>query len=184
MKPRPHCSFIFYFTLLLCVMYGNRLLSQRTLEITRERFSVKVFKLEINDDIHYKLYGDWFYRHSEIADLRDSVIFLKNDQKVVLSDVKALRLRKSGLSRAVGGPVLTAGILLFAISAINQASGHRSPVFEPTISYIAGGMALSSFIIYELGIKRFHNNRRTTFRIIDRDFGNLAPVSADSTKKN
>jgi hypothetical protein len=158
--------------LVVCSLPG---VAQKTLQITAERLgTIKIYELGLDETFEYKLKGDFFYRKGDIADLQDTIIFLRDETTLTFSDLKGIRIRKQQhLFRTFQGVFLIGGVGLFALTAFNNALLKNPPIIRENITYISAGMVVTSFLIYEMGIRHIHMNKRKTLKILDRDYNHL-----------
>lgn len=168
MKLRRHILLFLTLVSLACA-------AQKTLQVTSVRFGrVKIYELNIGDRFDYKLKGDLTYHKEEIVDLHDSLIFFPGNKAVKFAELKSIRIHKQQhLFHTIQTFFLGCGIGFFGLSALNNALLKNPPIISDRVSYISGGLVLTSFLIYEMGLRHLRINKHKTLKIVERNYQDL-----------
>ena len=96
--------------------------SGQTFLVLEKMGTKKRYEFQQGTQIEVLLNNDDFYTRLTILNLGDSAIFSESDT-VIFSSIKAVKLRGENTWLKIAGPsLMLAGVLLFAIDAINQTA--------------------------------------------------------------
>ncbi len=149
--------------------------AQNTLEIDILRFNkLKTIQLYTGSPIEYKLKGEHKYHIHKMAALHDSMIIFENDSKILLSQIKAIKIHNANhLYPLFAGFFITGGVLFAGLDTFNNLINNQAKVVDERAVIAGASLIAAGLIIKQMAIKRVRMGKNKTLRILDLNYRDL-----------